>query len=76
MGWIKTICKEGYGLFVDDGRFAFAIIVWVGLAKTVLPRIPFASHWQGVVLFVGLASILVTSAARFSRKNTSTRISD
>jgi hypothetical protein len=76
MEWVKTIFKEGYGLFVDDGSFAFAILAWVGLVTIFLSRIPFVHHWQGIVLFIGLASILVTSAARFSRKNTSTLVSD
>ncbi len=70
MGWIKTICKEGYGLFVDDGGFASAILAWVALVKIVLSRMPLLRPWQGVVLFAGLVAILVASAVRFSRRNT------
>ncbi|MFP5265881.1 MAG: hypothetical protein ACLGQU_00825 [Acidobacteriota bacterium] len=70
MRWIKTICKEGYGLFVDDGGFASAILAWVALVKLVLSRIPLLRPWQGIVLFVGLAAILVASAVRFSHSNT------
>ncbi len=70
MRWLKTVCKEVYGLFVDDGGFASAILAWVALVKLVLPRIPLLRAWQGVVLFVGLVAILLASAVRFSRRNT------
>ena len=70
MGWIKTICKEGYGLFVDDGGFASAILAWIALVKIVLSRTLLLHRWQGVVLFTGLVAILVASAVRFSRRNT------
>jgi membrane protein implicated in regulation of membrane protease activity len=70
MRWIKTICKEGYGLFVDDGGFASAILAWIGLVKIVLSRTLLLHRWQGVVLFAGLVTILVASAVRFSRRNT------
>ena len=32
MHWIKTILGELYGLFVDDGAFALAIVVWLAVA--------------------------------------------
>ena len=70
MRWIKTVCKEAYGLFVDDGGFASAILAWAALVKFVLSRIPLLRAWQGVVLFVGLVAILLASAVRFSRRNT------
>lgn len=31
MRWIKAIAGELFGLFVDDGSFAIAIIVWLGM---------------------------------------------
>jgi hypothetical protein len=38
MRWLKTILAEIFGLFVDDGRFAFTIIVWLGVIWLGLPR--------------------------------------
>jgi hypothetical protein len=76
MGWIRTLFREGYGLFVDDGSLAFAVIAWIGFVKILLFRIPFLNHWQGIIMFAGLASILVESTIRFSRKNTPTHIRD
>jgi hypothetical protein len=29
MSWIKTVLREVFGLFVDDGSFAIAILAWL-----------------------------------------------
>ena len=63
MGWIKSVAREVYGLFVDDGSFAVAILVWVAVAGVALPH----AGWAGPVLFAGLAAILVKSVLRFAR---------
>jgi hypothetical protein len=64
MRWLKSIAREVFGLFVDDGSFAIAILVWAALAVVVLPRGP----WTGPALFAGLALILIESVLRFARK--------
>jgi hypothetical protein len=68
MRWIRTVLAELYGLFVDDGSFAVAILVWLGLCWLLLPRIGVPPGAMGPVLFVGLAAILVESAARRARR--------
>jgi hypothetical protein len=65
MGWVGTVAREVWGLFVDDGWFAAAIVVWVGLGIAVI-RVGAGAWWCGVVLFAGLAGILVESLLRFS----------
>lgn len=67
MRWLKAIIAEIAGLFVDDGRFALAIIVWLGVLWWALPRLNLPAPWRGVILFVGLAVILVESALRRAR---------
>ena len=67
MSWIKTILREIVGLFVDDGSFALAILVFVGAAWLLLPRLGIPAEWGGIILFVGLAAILVESATRRAR---------
>ena len=70
MHWLKTILAEFFGLFVDDGSFALAIIIWLGVIWLGLPRLNLPAVWNGVVLFAGLATILVESALRrASRKS-------
>jgi hypothetical protein len=71
MRWLKTILTEFIGLFVDDGSFALAIIVWLGVIWLGLPRLNLPAAWSGAVLFAGLATILAVSALRrASRKST------
>ena len=38
MLWLRSILTEIWGLFVDDGRFALAILVWLAACWLVLPR--------------------------------------
>ena len=66
MRWLRAIGGEIFGLFVDDGAFALAITVWLGAVWVVLPRLGVPTAWGGVILFAGLAVILVESATRRS----------
>ncbi|HEV2606946.1 MAG TPA: hypothetical protein VGT79_03080 [Xanthomonadaceae bacterium] len=68
MQWLKTIFEELIGLFVDDGSFAIAILVWLALLWLLLPRLPMPAVWNGPILFVGLGLILVESVLRRARK--------
>ncbi len=68
MRWTRTILSELYGLFIDDGSFAVAILVWLALYWLVAPRIGLPKGAMGPVLFLGLAAILVESAARRARR--------
>ena len=56
------------GLFVDDGWFAGAIVVWLGAAWLVLPRLVLPRTLAAPVLFAGLAAILVWGALRHARQ--------
>lgn len=68
MHWIRTVAAEIFGLFVDDGSFAVAILVWVGLVALILPRADIPTAAKGPVLVVGLVAILVESATRRARR--------
>lgn len=68
MRWIKSVAREVWGLFVDDGSFAAAILAWVVLAGLGLPRVAAAARWTGPALFAGLAVILIESVVRFARR--------
>jgi hypothetical protein len=67
MQWPKTLAAELFGLFVDDGNFAVAIIVWLGVTWFLAEHVLARSQWTGAVLFVGLALILLESTLRRSR---------
>lgn len=63
MNAIGAIARELLGLVVDDVGFAAALgwiaLVWL-LAASVLPPSP----WMAIMLFCGLAAILVESVLR------------
>lgn len=66
MSQLKTVCSEFIGLFVDDGSLAIAVLAWLAAACLLLPRLPLPPAWPPVILFLGLALILVESALRRS----------
>lgn len=68
MRWLRSVVREVVGLFVDDGSFALAIVVWLALGAWVLPRLAGPAGWTGPALFGGLAAILIVSAVRFGRQ--------
>ena len=65
---LKAILRELYGLFVDDGSFAIAILVWLVLLWLVRPYMHLSGAWTAVVLFAGLVAILIESALRRARQ--------
>ena len=79
MSMVRTVLRELLGLFVDDGSLALAILLWLLLLWFALRRMHLpvgggtgGGAWGGagggIILFVGLAAILVESVLRFSRK--------
>ena len=69
MRWLTTIAREIFGLFVDDGSFALAIVIWLLLVVVLLPRVVASASWAAPALFAGLAIILAQSVLRYSRKS-------
>jgi hypothetical protein len=67
MKWLKNILREIFGLFVDDGSFALAILIWLAVVGWGAPRLSIPSGITGVILFAGLALILAESTTRYSR---------
>ncbi|MBV8428992.1 MAG: hypothetical protein JOZ88_17285 [Hyphomicrobiales bacterium] len=67
MAWVKTTFSELVSLFVEDGSLAVAILAWLGLTGLVLSRFESLSPWRGMVLFAGLAAILVENTWRRAR---------
>jgi membrane protein implicated in regulation of membrane protease activity len=67
MAWFRAVAREVWGLFVDDGSFAAAILSWVVVA-VLLARLTPGAWWVALLLFGGLAGILIHSALRFARR--------
>jgi hypothetical protein len=68
MNWLKNILHEIYGLFVDDVSFALAIVLWLAVTRWVMPYLNIPVRISAILLFAGLALILVESATRYSRR--------
>jgi hypothetical protein len=66
MKWIKAVLREIYGLFVDDGAFALAILIWVGLMRWMTSHLRLSPATSAIILFAGLALILTESAVRYA----------
>ena len=64
MAWLKAAWSEFIGLFVDDGSLAAAILAWLALSWIALPRLPLPPAWPPIILFAGLAAILLESVLR------------
>lgn len=67
MGTLRAIWSELVGLFIDDVGFAAAILAWLLLAGVGLPKLGLGDPWPALLLFAGLAAILVESAVRRAR---------
>jgi hypothetical protein len=63
MTLISAAAREMIALFVDDGSLALAVLAWVLVAVLPIP-----GDWLAVVLFGGLALILVENLLRTARR--------
>jgi hypothetical protein len=68
MRLLRLIRDELWGLFVDDGVFAGAIVLWLLVGTAVLPRLDHLAWLPAFLLFAGLAAILVFGALRAARQ--------
>ena len=66
---IAPILRELFGLFVDDARFALAILAWLTALALLLRQTPLPT-WHGGLLFTGLVVILVWHCLRHVTRRT------
>ena len=67
MLWLRSLVREVYGLFVEDGSFAAALVVWM-VAGCVGLWVLRAGEWGGPGLALGLIAALVENALRSARR--------
>lgn len=68
MNWIKNILREVFGLFVDDGAFALSILIWLSFMWWTMSHLQLFPATSAIILFAGLALILVESTTRYARR--------
>lgn len=66
MNIVLGIAREVYGLFVESGWYALAILVWIGISAAL---VTIAGPRAGAFLLVaGLAAVLVFDVIRAARR--------
>ncbi|HLK55255.1 MAG TPA: hypothetical protein VKU00_01745 [Chthonomonadaceae bacterium] len=65
---IKTAILEIYGLFVEDGSLAVAVLLWVAVAALILPRWSGGAAWHAPLFCLGIAIILLENVWRSARR--------
>jgi len=68
MTLIAAVLTELFGLFVDDGSLAVAILAWVGVFGLARAGFGLDGQWSGVLLFAGLVAILFENVLRRARR--------
>lgn len=63
MNIVRSICKEVFGLFVDDGSLALALLAWLAVVAGLRSALP-APRLLAIVLFLGCAAILAENVLR------------
>ncbi len=66
MSWLRQAVRELWGLFVEDGSFALAILLWVAVTVFILPVL-LPRNWRGLIAFLGLAAILIENVLRTAK---------
>ena len=64
MNRLKVVLQELYGLFVDDGSYATALVVWMCVMWAMRSQDSSLGVSNGVVLFAGFGFILGESVLR------------
>ena len=65
MNVIVAAARQLYGLFVEDARFAAAIVMWLALFAAFSRYA--GGPLRGLLLFAGFAAILIVSVRHASR---------
>jgi hypothetical protein len=64
MRTIFQVSRYLLGLFVDDGGFAAAILLWAVAGILFSSRVGIAMEWRGPLLFTGFALLLAWTCFR------------
>jgi hypothetical protein len=66
MGVLRAATRELLGFFVGDLSLTIAMLAWVALIALLAHTLGPAT-WQALLLFLGLAGILIENVSRASR---------
>lgn len=69
MKMLNTIGRELFGLFVDDGSLALAILALLGSVALLMHEAPMDTGLAAVALVAGTILVLVENVVRASRQS-------
>ena len=67
MKFLNSVAGELFGMFVDDGSLAIGILIWAGVIAALQASRFLPPALAGLVLFLGLAALLLENVLRRSR---------
>ena len=67
MTFLRSVLAELFGMFVDDGSLAIAILAWVAVIVLLQWSALIAPGLLGAVLFLGLAVLVLENVLRRAR---------
>ncbi len=70
MNALSTALRELFGLFVDEGSLAVAILVTVALSALLLPVLPLTETTRALIMLAALLAVLVENVSRATRRPT------
>lgn len=68
MNALRSALGQLWGLFVEDPRFTFAIVLVLGMVGVVMPALHLAPGMRGPLLFLLLAIALVENVLHSARR--------
>jgi hypothetical protein len=68
MSMFKALISEIFGMFVDDGSLAFAVLAIIAIAYAVTLEFTGDTHVAGGILLVGCLAVLVENVVRTARR--------
>jgi len=69
MKLIVTTARELFGLFVDDGSLAVALVAWILLIQVASGFWPSLDPWGAAILFLGCIAILLENTLRAAKRS-------
>lgn len=68
MGWLSTVWREFIGLFIDDGRFAGAILAWLAGGMICIRVFNVSPAGEAFILAAGFVLLLAENVERTARE--------
>lgn len=69
MKLVMTAARELFGLFVDDGSLAVALVAWILVLHAASRFWPSLDPWGAAILLLGCVAILIENTLRAAKRS-------